>query len=173
MLGKSGLWSRGRRVFAGALIVVLVGGVGAVTLNAQEGPPAGTLLGDVLAGIVAILDILIEDVVPALRPDPGPVVLYTGMVSLRAGDLAWCALTNVGDAAIGPVERRLVRADGTIFATGSSGSVEPGTTSAGGAGGPAFFARCEFEFDGLASDVRATIFSVAPDGATVVALDAR
>lgn len=173
MPGKRGLWFRGRRVFAGALIVILLGGVGAVTLNAQEAPPAGTLIGDVLAGIGAILDILVEDVVPALRPDPGPVVLYTGLVSVRAVDQAWCSVTNVSDAAIGPVVGRLVTFSGTVLGVNTSNSLQPGQSSAGATGGFDVIVRCQFEFDGLATDVRAMIFTTSSDGSTIVALDAR
>jgi len=156
--------------------MLLVSSAGILTLRAQSAgdvPPTMTLLGRVIAEVEQIVTILNEQVVPAVTPQPGHVKLSTAAASVRAGDLAWCALSNVGETELGPITRRLVQADGTIFATGLSPSVPAGRTSAGGAGGPAFFGRCEFEFDGLAADVRANMFIQAPDGSTVAVLDAR
>ena len=123
----------------------------APSAQAQNQPPS--LLASLLAGV--------EEILWILDPAPGPITLSTGIVSLPANDLAWCALTNVGDTALGEVTRSLIKADGTTFATGGSQSLAPGLTSAGGAGGPAAFVRCEFEFDGRASDVRAVLFVVS------------
>lgn len=173
MRSSSRSWSRLLRVIAGTATVVAVASAGALTLRAQPaGVPPTTVLGAVLAGVEQIVAILTEDVVPALHPAPGPVVLSTGTLSLRQGDLGWCAITNLGDELLA-YRSRLTSTNGTVIAN-ASGNVQPGNTGATGASdGSATFVRCEFDFEGLAADVRANLFVLAPDGSTVAALDAR
>jgi hypothetical protein len=101
----------------------------------------------------------IDAIATAVAPE-GHVVLATGSVFVRNFDLVICAAANVGTTPM-MVLPRIVASDGTVSYGGGDGNpilVEPGKTIYGSNSAfPADFRRCEFEFDGLAQNIRGTL----------------
>lgn len=100
------------------------------------------------------------DAIAAAVAPAGHVVIATGSVFVREFDSIICAAANVGTTPM-MVLPRIVASDGTVSYGGGDGNpilVEPGKTIYGSNSAvPADFRRCEFEFDGLAQDIRATL----------------
>jgi hypothetical protein len=67
-----------------------------------------------------------------------------------------------------------VSSDGTVNYNGDPILVEPGTTTYGSnTVFPGDFRRCEFEFDGVAKNIRGTLTYIEGDTAPHLVLDAR
>lgn len=100
------------------------------------------------------------DAIAAAVAPAGHVVLATGSVFVRNFDLVICAAANVGTEPM-MVLPRIVASDGTVSYGGGDGNpilVEPGKTIYGSNSAvPADFRRCEFEFDGLAQNIRGSL----------------
>jgi len=101
----------------------------------------------------------IDSILSAVAPT-GHIVLATGSVFIRSADIAICTAANVGPEPM-KVLIRIVASDGTVSYGGGDGNpilVEPGKTIYGSNSAfPADFRRCEFEFDGLAQNIRGTL----------------
>ena len=117
----------------------------------------------------------IDSILLAVAPPSGHVVLATGSVYVRNGDSVICAAANVGTDPM-MVLIRIVTSDGTVGYGGGDGNpirVEAGKTIYGSNSAfPGDFRRCEFEFDGLPSNIRGTLTN---EGSTAahLALEAR
>ena len=145
----------GIAVFGGVLLLL----IGTTAVRAQGGNPFDLIL--------AKLDTILE----AVDPAAGPTVLTTGSMTVTVGDTAWCFVTNVGAQPIA-VTSRVVDSTGTILATTSDASLQPGRMGGTGYQQNFCFCRCEFNIGGSSRDVRATM-AVGPGDATRAVLDAR
>lgn len=116
----------------------------------------------------------IDEILAAVAP-AGHVVLTTGSIFVRKFDGVICAASNVGTEPM-MVLPRIVASDGTVSYGGGDGNpmlVEPGKTIYGSASViVGDFRRCEFEFDGLAKNIRGTL-TYEGAAAPQLALDAR
>jgi hypothetical protein len=148
-----------RRTGTALVASVLLLLIGATAVRAQGGSPFDLVL--------AKLDAILE----AVSPASGPTVLSTGSMTVTVGDTAWCFVTNVGTQPIS-VTSRVVDSTGTILATTSDASLQPGRMGGTGYDQNFCFCRCEFSIGGSSRDVRATM-AVGPGDDTRAVLDAR
>lgn len=122
------------------------------------------------AGLPDKIDAIAAAVAPA-----GHVVIATGSVFVRRFDDVICAVSNVGTEPM-MVLPRIVASDGTVSYGGGDGNpmlVGPGKTIYGSSSvDPADFRRCEFEFDGLAQNLRGTL-TYEGEAAPQLVLEAR
>jgi hypothetical protein len=117
----------------------------------------------------------IDSILAAVAP-AGHVVLATGSVYVRDFHAVICAAANVGTEPM-RVLIRIVASDAAANYGGGDGNpilVEPGKTIYGSNSVyPADFRRCEFEFDGVASNIRGTLTYIEGATAPHLVLDAR
>jgi hypothetical protein len=145
----------GTAVFGGVLLLL----IGTTAVRAQGGNPFDLILTK------------LDAILAALSPAPDPAVLSTGSMTVTFGDTAWCFATNVGTQPIS-VTSRVVDSAGTILASVSDASLQPGHMNGAGYDQQFCFCRCEFSIGGSSRDVRATM-AVGPGDATRAVLDAR
>jgi len=145
-----------RTAVFGCVLLLLIG---TTALRAQGGNPFDL----VLAKLDAIL--------AAVSPAPDPAVLSTGSLTVTFGDTAWCFATNVGTQPTS-VTSRVVDDAGTILASNTQASLQPGRMTGTGYNQQFCYCRCEFSIGGSSRDVRATM-AVGPGDATRAVLDAR
>ena len=145
----------GTALLGGVLILL----IGTTAVRAQGGGPFDLILTK------------LDAILAAVSPATGPTVLSTGSVTVTVGDTAWCFVTNVGTQPIS-VTSRVVDSNGTILATTSDASLQPGHMGGTGYNQQFCFCRCEFSIGGSSRDVRATM-AVGPGDDTRAALDAR
>lgn len=164
-----------RFVVSGGLVAVFT--VAAlVRLNAQGASPLTAIQSTVDATLAAVnaLQNDIDAILAAVKPAPAPVLLSTGYARAETDDQLLCLLANVGPTALGRVDERAVNIFGTAGPSGSTGSVTSGTGTGSGGNVSAGNWRCEFEFEGLASSVRATmVIRQGLNGPVRFVLDAR
>ena len=164
-----------RFVVSGGLVAVFT--VAAlVRLNAQGGNPLTAIQNTVDATLVAVNAVRddVTAILAAVKPAPAPVLLSTGYARAETDDQLLCLLANVGPTDLGRVDQRAVNLFGTVGPSGSAGSVASGTGTGGGGNVSAGNWRCEFEFEGLASSVRATmVIRQGLNGPVRFVLDAR
>jgi hypothetical protein len=117
----------------------------------------------------------IDSILAAVAPS-GHVVLATGSVYVLNSHAVICAAANVGTQPM-TVVIRIIASDGTFNYGGGNGNpilVAPGTTIYGSNSVfPADFRRCEFEFDGVANNIRGTLTYFEGFSAPSVVLEAR
>ena len=130
----------------------------------QAQPPASGPFAEVIAKLDAILALV--------EPAAGPVVLSTGTVLVASAESVWCLIANVGSEPLTNVQGRIVEINGTTASSFNEPVIEPGHTRGAGSGGGGF-QRCEFTFEGRASDVRATMVLENENERTQAALEAR
>jgi hypothetical protein len=164
-----------RFVVSGGLVAVFT--VAAlVRLNAQGGNPLTAIQNTVDATLVAVNAVRddVAAILAAVKPAPAPVLLSTGYARAETDDQLLCLLANVGPTDLGRVDQRAVNLFGTVGPSGYAGSVASGTGTGGGGNVSAGNWRCEFEFEGLASSVRATmVIRQGLNGPVRFVLDAR
>ena len=101
-------------------------------------------------------------------------MLSTGTIPVGSGESVWCLIANVGSEPLTDVQYRIVESNGTTVSAFNAPVIEPGHTSTQGSGSDGGgFLRCEFTFEGRASDVRATMVLENEDERTQTALEAR
>lgn len=123
--------------------------------------------------ILEKLDQILAIVTPD-EPSAGPVILSTGILRARSTDVMGCDIANVGpDPIPGPVEWFIKSSTGATIIPFSSDGIPAGQGRGGATTGLATFFRCEFHFEGFASNVRATVTLRGLDDSTFAALDAR
>jgi hypothetical protein len=146
-------------VLALAATLVLMGG----PVSADSQTPSTSLPNKI--------DSLLAAVAPA-----GHVVLATGSVYVRDSRSVICAAANVGAEPM-MVLIRIVASDATATFGGGDGNpilVEPGKTIyRSNSAFPADFRRCEFEFDGVANNIRGTLTYLEGANPPHAVLDAR
>jgi len=113
----------------------------------------------------------LDAILAAVNPAPGPAVLSTGSMTVTAGDTAWCFVTNVSTQPVS-VMSRVVDSAGTVLASTSDPSLQPGHMGGAAYNQQFCYCRCEFSIGGSSHDVRASM-AVGPGDATRAALEAR
>lgn len=143
-----------------ALVVTAVVGIAAAPLSSPEFQNA------VLTKLDAILDAL-------AAPTPGPVTLSTGLSFGPVPSTFYCQLANVRATDIPAVTARILNGVGEVRSTSPTVPVEAGKGFVFGSSGVGPF-RCEFQFEGVASDVRAVmVVDALSDANPEIALDAK
>jgi hypothetical protein len=142
-------------LFGGVLLLL----IGTTAVRAEVGSPFDLILTK------------LDAILAALSPVPGPAVLSTGSMTVTFGDTAWCFVSNVGTQATS-VTSSLVDSAGSVLASTSDASLQPGHMGGAGHENQFCYCRCEFSIGGSAHDVRATM-AVGPGDATRAVLDAR
>jgi hypothetical protein len=148
-----------RRIGAALIGGVLLLLVGTTAVRAQGAGPFDLILTK------------LDAILAAVSPAPDPTVLSTGTMPVTFGDTAWCLATNVGTQPIS-VTSRVVDSAGTILASATDASLQPGHMNGTGYDQQFCYCRCEFSIGGSSRDVRATM-AVGPGDDTRAVLDAR
>jgi len=152
-----------RRVRVLLVVVVVTFLVGA-SVFAQDGQ-FGTS-NNIFARMNAKLDQILANLSPA-APQPAPVTLSTGPLSMSQGDTFECYLTNVSSTSL----ELTIAARGTTSFQHGPDAVAPGANTNLGTFA-AGLRHCEFSFVGFATDVRAHA-TVDSGGHTVAVAEAR
>jgi hypothetical protein len=128
-----------------------------------------------MSQILQKLDQILAIVTPPDEPSAGPVVLYSGYLRARSLDNMGCDLLNIGPDLPGPVTATLRSSSGEFLGSASdlNGIPTGGAVIASGPAQTFQLFRCEVQFVGFASNVRAVANVSAPDFGMLAVLEAR
>jgi hypothetical protein len=171
---------RRTRVVVVVLLSLFLTGTAVATLRAQSSNPFDAVIGHLEAlsrSVEAMSDTLNQFVGAVSNPEPGPVMISTGLVRVAPGQTIDCHVANVSSQRIF-VTFRAIRKTGLW--TRSSANVEPGQgerLALAGVDVQGFY-RCEFTFTGFANDVRGQLTVIGPgtgleEGSAVATAEAR